>query len=390
MATPGDKREDHAQAAADLIAAEYANAELMILAAMASLAKKVATGPMTPQQALKQLRRTVVYVMTALAPRVQAMITAQLAATLRQALATHGHQVAEPEPEPVRSPMRQWKPPFAQAPRQTAEWEKTLAGLINHATDTAEEAAEQGLRTVCKAIEAASEPPNPYQAALDRALGEHGGWPGSTLSARRIRAAQAMLGDLADRGITGFTDRTGRRWDLASYVEMATRTVVSNAWDDMQAQAALRAGIDLADIGTYSQEGSCLKCLPWLGRTISLFGKTPGYPLLAQAKAEGFRHPSCRCFWVPRGLQSVPEVTNPVSPEESAQVYAASQQQRALERHVRAAGRAALTAVTPQARSKARRSLTAARAASASHRREHGLIMTKVGIQRRERTLGAR
>jgi predicted DsbA family dithiol-disulfide isomerase len=84
------------------------------------------------------------------------------------------------------------------------------------------------------------------------------------------------------------------------------------------------------------------------------------------------------------------DVTNPVDLEDAAQVYKASQHQRALERNVRAAGRAAHAAITPQAKTRARRDLAAARAASAAHRQQHHLRMMKVSAQRRERPYGAR
>lgn len=401
------------------MAAEYANAELVILSAVAGLALKVANGSMSTAVAARRLRQSVVLVMTGVAPRVQALITALMADTLRQALAVHGHQAPEPRPAESTAP---WEPPFNPAPatgspaiigddgsqtvpvaqpwkaqfspeRETEPWERDLAKLLNKATSTAEQSARAEFTAVAQAIrEAETEPPlkgSPYQAALDKAMNEHGGFPGSTLSARRIRAAQAMLDDLAERGITGFTDRANRKWDLASYAEMATRTLVSEAWDQMQARAAARARIDLADTGTYSQEGSCEKCIPWLGRTLSIFGRTPGYPTLEEAKAAGWKHPSCRCFWVPRGM-SAPEVTSPVSPERAAKVYAASQKQRALERRVRAAGRAYHAAVTPQARTTGRRDLKTAKMAADVHRHQHGLIMTKVGVSRRERPVGAR
>jgi hypothetical protein len=381
MPTPGDQREDHAQHAASLIAAEYANAELIILAAVAYCARKVASGSMSRRQAVKYVRRTVLYALTGLVPRVQAMVTAALATALREALRAHGHAYPPPPPEASR----EWRPPFNPG-RYAEPWEQELADRLDNAGDHAARSAEADLNVVLNAIESVpAEPRNPYEAALDRAMGEHGGFPGSTLSARRIRAAQSMLDDLAERGITGFTDKAGRKWDLASYVEMATRTAVSSAWDDMQAQAAARAGIDLADIGTDSTEGSCPHCLPWLGKTISLFGETPGYPTLDEAKETGFRHPNCRCFWVPRGLQTMPAATGPVDLADSAAAYAASQRQRGLERLVRAAERKHHAAITPQARGRTRREHMAARNASEAHRQRHGVIMTKVGARRRER-----
>lgn len=381
VGTPGDAREDHAQHSGALIAAEYANAELMIIAAIAYCARKVASGSMSRQQAAKYVRRTVLYALTGLVPRVQAMVTAALATALREALQAHGHQYPPPPPEPGG----EWQPPFNPG-RYAEPWENELADLLDNAGDHAARTAEADLNAVLTAIESApAEPQSPYEAALDRAMGQHGGFPGSTLSARRIRAAQSMLDDLAERGITGFTDKAGRRWDLASYVEMATRTAVSNAWDEMQIQAATRAGIDLADIGTYSTEGSCDHCLPWLGLTISLTGKTPGYPTYEQAKAEGWRHPSCRCWVSPRGLQRMPETPSPVDLADSAAAYKASQRQRGLERLVREAERKHHAAITPQAKGRTRRDHLAARAASEDHRRRNGVIMTKVGARRRER-----
>ena len=74
MATPGDAREDHAQASASLVQAEYANAELMIIAAIAYCARKLAVGSMTRQGALAYLRRSLLHSLAGVAPRVRAMI----------------------------------------------------------------------------------------------------------------------------------------------------------------------------------------------------------------------------------------------------------------------------------------------------------------------------
>ena len=123
---------------------------------------------------------------------------------------------------------------------------------------------------------------------------------------------------------------------------------------------------------------------------MSLTGEAPGYPTIAEAKAAGFRHPNCRCYWTPIGTGVAMDVTVPVDPERAAEAYEASQRQRALERKVREAGRRYHAAVTPQARARARRDLAAARANSAAHRQRHGVRMMKVSVQRRERPFGAR
>jgi hypothetical protein len=199
-----------------------------------------------------------------------------------------------------------------------------------------------------------------------------------------------MLDELASHGITGFTDKAGRNWDLATYTEMATRTAVSNAWDDMQAAAAIRSGLDLVETGTHSTEGSCPLCVPWLGMTLSLSGTTGGYPTVDEAKAAGWRHPNCRCFWWVIGGGYAVDVTNPVPLEDAAAMYRHSQDQRALERRVRVAGRHAQAAVTPQAKARARRDLTTARAASAAHRQQHQLRIMQVTSKRREAPHGPR
>ena len=393
--TPGDQREDHAAVTAAAIGDLYANAELVIIAAIAALARKLATGSIGEAAAARQVRRTVTTVLSGIAPSARALLNGAMNQAAAKAAAAVRTPLTGPHaPVPVLNPAR--------PAGNVQTWTQPVAKLLDTAGDTAAQAAEDEFATVAKAIANAVPntagqlaapvvpPVNPYQAAVSRAFGDSGGWPGSTLSYRRIQAAQAALDDLAQQGITGFTDKAGRNWDLATYVEMATRTATSNAWDDMQAAAAIRSGLDLVETGTYSQEGSCPLCVPWLGKTLSLTGTTTGYPTVDEAKAAGWRHPNCRCFWVPIGAALAMDVTNPVDLEDAAQVYKASQHQRALERDVRAAGRAAHAAVTPQAKTRARRDLAAARAASAAHRQQHQLRMMKVSVQRRERPWGAR
>lgn len=391
--SPGDRREDHALAAAAAMLAIYEQAELVIIAAIAALARKTASGTVTAVSARRQLQYTAGRVLDDAAPEARKVLED----------AMQGASAAAREPAATASPAALLRQPAAP---DVSQWARPLAVALDQATGNAEQAAQDSLAAVTGAVKQAAEagppalaaapgrlalppPSNPYREAVGQAFGRHGGWPGSTLSARRIRAAQDVLDDLAQHGITGFTDRAGRNWDLASYVEMATRTAVSNAWDDMQAQAMTRSGLDLIFTYTHSTEGSCPLCVPWLGRSLSLTGATPGYPTLAEAKAAGFRHPNCRCSWTGEGMGAM-DVTNPVDLEQAAAAYKASQQQRALERKVREAGRRYHAAVTPQARGKARRDLATARAASAVHRQRHGVRMMKVSVQRRERPFGAR
>lgn len=347
--TPGDVREDHAQLVAAAVATVYEQVEFLLAATVAALARKVAAGVLTARAAQRKLAHTSRVALASAIPRVQAALAAD---------------------------------------RGTAA---VLGPLLDAASQAAVADAQSVLAAAITAVDQADITPNPYRQAVDRAISNtRGGMPGSPLSLSRIQAAQKALDDLGNRGITSYTDRAGRRWDLTAYVEMATRTAVSNTWDDMQAAAAIRSGLDLVTVSTHSTEGSCPQCLPWLGRTLSLAGTAPGHPSLADAKAAGFRHPNCRCYWTPRGAGLATEVTNPVALDQAAAIYKASQRQRALERRVREAHRRMAVAITPTARAQARRDLAAARAASTEHWHRTGLVMTKIGVQRREHPHRAR
>ncbi|WP_042400179.1 phage minor capsid protein [Streptacidiphilus carbonis] len=291
MATPlpstsGDAREDHAQQIGAHVGAAVAQAELAVIATVAMLAKRVATGSLLPTVARKQLARTTDTVLTA---------------------AVHRALLAD-----------------RQLPAD-------LAPSFEAAVQSAAVSAQDAL---------AAATASPQQPAA---------------SVPRIRVAQLALDALAAQGLVGFVDRAGRRWNLAGYAEMATRTAVSNAWDERQADELTRIGVDLVVVGTHSTEGSCRLCRPWLGRSLSLTGATPGFPTLADAKATGFRHPNCRCSWGTPGMLTA--VPSPTDLARSAAAYTAAQRQRTLDRRQRAAHRRMAAAVTPQARTTARREL---------------------------------
>jgi Phage minor capsid protein 2 len=296
--TPGDRREDAAITVGQVVADVYARAELAIIAALATLARRSATGAVSGQAAAAQLARTSTAVLTAAAEHTRA--------TLDQAAAAVTAQVREQ----VMADLG------AEAALQVGVPDTTtLAASLDGAITTAAGNVQATLTAATGPLPlpagtgGAAPPPvppsppswqpfrgegDPYRYAVEGAIRDtRGGAPYSSLSYSRLQAAQKALDDLAAHGITGFTDSAGRNWDLATYVEMATRTAVSNMWDELQASAMVRSGIDLALIGTHSTEGSCPRCLPWLGQTISLTGATEGYPTYDEARATGFRHPNC-------------------------------------------------------------------------------------------------
>ena len=173
-------------------------------------------------------------------------------------------------------------------------------------------------------------------------IGEVAGQVVTGAQTRRETAARAMS-RFAARGVTGFTDRAGRNWELASYVEMATRTVAG--------QAHLQGGLD-----RFTQQGrylvivsdapeECELCRPFEGRVLSLSGRIPtdgevqGHQYggtLAHARSAGLLHPNCR-----HALDAfVPGLTRPPARETAdPDGDKLRQQQRALERGVRDAKR---------------------------------------------------
>jgi hypothetical protein len=89
---------------------------------------------------------------------------------------------------------------------------------------------------------------------------------------RREAAARAVT-RLTAAGITGFTDRAGRNWELGSYVEMAARTTVGQAHVQGGLDRYTQQGRDLVIVSDAPEE--CAKCRPFEGRVLSLSGREP-------------------------------------------------------------------------------------------------------------------
>lgn len=209
-----------------------------------------------------------------------------------------------------------------------------------------------------------------------------------TTDAARLRAAQEILDDLADHGVTVFVDRVGRRWELVSYVEMATRTAMSRALLNMQLTAYTGRGYDAVLVVSRTLEVPCPRCRPYDGRVISITGATAGQTLTAtpkgapartervvatlpEAMAAGFLHPNCRHGLVPFiDGQVMTPVGRTLLPRP---VYDAEQRQRALERAVRSARRRHAVALDPGTYAATRRAVAAAQRAAREHAAQHGI-----------------
>jgi len=124
------------------------------------------------------------------------------------------------------------------------------------------------------------------ELALENVRGTVVGYDTWKQTARRFRE------QLAERGVTGFKDRSGRMWNMRTYCEMHARTVCMEAHLQGTANRLVEQGHDLVKVSTH--RGACELCQPWQGKILSITGKTKGYPTLEEAKADGLFHPNCR------------------------------------------------------------------------------------------------
>jgi hypothetical protein len=124
------------------------------------------------------------------------------------------------------------------------------------------------------------------ELALENVRGAVVGYDTWQQTARRFRE------QLAERGVTGFKDRSGRMWNMRTYTEMVARTTTMQAHLEGTANRLVEQGHDLVKVSTH--RGACPLCLPWQGKILSITGKTEGYPTLEEAKAAKLFHPRCR------------------------------------------------------------------------------------------------
>lgn len=161
---------------------------------------------------------------------------------------------------------------------------------------------------------------------------------------------QAMRGAVAKmvkNGLTGFIDHAGRRWTPESYVAMDVRTTMFRT-----ARAAIwerqdQYGNDLYQVSSHN--GARPLCYPWQGKVISRSDTVrdvtdlDGNTVHVYAQSETSYGQAAGLFGVNCGhypMSFIPGVSTlkgePQDPEENEKTYAESQEQRALERKLRA------------------------------------------------------
>lgn len=210
----------------------------------------------------------------------------------------------------------------------------------------------------------------------------------------RLVIAQRAWSRLLDRGITGFADHSGRRWELASYTEMATRSRLADTAVSAHLDTLAGAGIDLVVVSDAPQE--CPLCRPWEGKILTrsgsgqravqvehatIDGRTVSVQVAGsvdEAKRAGLMHPNCR-----HSLSGyLPGLTQPPTRTADPEGDAARQRQRAIERQIRAWKLRAEAAIDPLAGKAAGQRARAWQAKLREHLTEHPSLQRQ---PRRER-----
>lgn len=182
----------------------------------------------------------------------------------------------------------------------------------------------------------------------------------------RRQASQSAWQRLVDQGITGFTDRAGRRWRLSSYVEMVARTNAQRAAVQAQTDRLTSLGVDLVIVSDAPQE--CRICRPYEHEVLRVGTGPTGWvgvqhatkdnetvsvrivDTVAGAMAKGLLHPNCR-----HSLSAyLPGVTRfPMRELADPDGDVARQRQRAIERNIRKHKERSAAALTPEAKQQA-------------------------------------
>ncbi|MET9954220.1 phage minor capsid protein [Streptomyces sp. NPDC006339] len=182
----------------------------------------------------------------------------------------------------------------------------------------------------------------------------------------RRQASQRALDQFAQQGVTGFVDSAGRRWDMASYAEMAVRSVTARAAIEGHIDALAEIRVGLVIVSDAPLE--CPLCRPWEGEVLAL-GSTSGPHTvrephadgrrtvavhvagsLAEARGSGLFHPNCR-HSLGAFLPGV--TTRPPHHATPGTSYEDTQRQREIERHIRRWKRVQAAAMDEQARRRA-------------------------------------
>lgn len=169
---------------------------------------------------------------------------------------------------------------------------------------------------------------------------------GETFNKAVINAIKQM----ADEGVPAFIDRAGRKWSAEAYANMYTRTNIHNLSVDTVVKRNEDYDNDLFEVSKHA--GARPKCAPWQGKIVSKANER-GYVKDGNGKKVRYIALSDTSYGEPDGLlgincghQLYPFIPNvsiddikPLTKEEikaNDKVYQESQEQRSIEREIRA------------------------------------------------------
>lgn len=168
-------------------------------------------------------------------------------------------------------------------------------------------------------------------------------------------AKRTAIRQIAKEGLTGFYDKAGRRWTPEAYVNMDIRTTVHRVAVDTIASGMVMNGVEVFQVSSHAAARPL--CYPYQGKFYSWGGFHPeGDIELGDGRVVHFENVfDATSYGEPAGLFGincghypipiVPGVTIPhgaddIQPQEiNDRQYKESQQQRAIEREIRAAKR---------------------------------------------------
>jgi Phage minor capsid protein 2 len=349
MRPSGITREEGARKAGQQARVVYEALELAILTALARAVRAAATGALSRNHASRQMRLSILAAFAQAAPRVRAILAqarSDARADVRSVIAAD------------LGPLSRLLPavPLPAMPR--------VAGDLRHAELEALNWSARAFGVVARELQRQQQRTGLQESRRQRA----------SARAARLAAAQHLLTAAASAGVTGKVTAAGARIGLSAYASTAVAAGVASAHLAMQLRAMQDAGLDLVLVTRSNPKPPCSQCLPWVGKVLSVTGLSGGTAVIAdavgnpqtaqvagtvaQARAAGLLHPYCQDSLTPFAAGAVIPVSPPLVA--GAAGYAAAQQRRRRERQQRSAQRQAAVALTPQARTQARRSMSAA------------------------------
>lgn len=166
-------------------------------------------------------------------------------------------------------------------------------------------------------------------------------------SETRRQALKKAISQMADNGVYGFVDRTGRKWSPEAYINMDIRTTVHNAAIQSVRNRQQEYNSDIFQVSSHA--GARPLCYPYQGKFFT-WGSEGGTFTDGDGKRCSYKPISSTSYGQPAGLfgincghypiPQIPGVTIPQDKqrqdkEANDKEYQESQRQRALERSIR-------------------------------------------------------